>query len=260
MHGDRSPSRFCFVLFLPALCPDFDARFLLAKENHRRLGNGEAPKRLVVLGATSGDTGSAAIEGLRGKRNIDVFILFPQGRVAPVQEAQMTTVADSNVHCVAVDGVFDDCQDVVKKLFCDKNFNNATPPNPDAEGDDPLAENTESEHSVTLGAVNSINWARILAQIVYYFYGYFRWLDLSSAEARPRTLGEDKVTFAVPSGNFGNALAGFYARSMGLPIHRLVRFHARCNSRRFTVTNACPLGSSRLCLRPCSNFPGCVHK
>eukprot|EP00750_Incisomonas_marina_P021138 INCI4180.5.p1 GENE.INCI4180.5~~INCI4180.5.p1 ORF type:complete len:932 (-),score=122.48 INCI4180.5:218-3013(-) len=195
--------------------------FLLAKENHRRLGNGEAPKRLVVLGATSGDTGSAAIEGLRGKRNIDVFILFPQGRVAPVQEAQMTTVADSNVHCVAVDGVFDDCQDVVKKLFCDKNFNNATPPNPDAEGDDPLAENTESEHSVTLGAVNSINWARILAQIVYYFYGYFRWLDLSSAEARPRTLGEDKVTFAVPSGNFGNALAGFYARSMGLPIHRL---------------------------------------
>jgi len=152
-----------------------------------------------VLGATSGDTGSAAIEGLRGKRNIEVFILFPEGRVAAVQEAQMTTVPDGNIHCLAVDGVFDDCQDIVKKLFSDRSFNS----------------------SVNLAAVNSINWARILAQVVYYFYGYFRWLDLAVGDANSRSLG-DEMTFAVPSGNFGNALAGFYAKEMGLPIRRLV--------------------------------------
>jgi len=118
----------------------------------------------------------------------------------------MTTVKDKNVHCVAVDGVFDDCQDIVKQLFCDTSFNNS-------------GENGEAG-GVTLGAVNSINWARILAQIVYYFYGYFRWLDLGANGLQPRKLG-DELTFAVPSGNFGNALAGFYARSMGLPIKRI---------------------------------------
>jgi len=155
---------------------------------------GSKEKRINVLGATSGDTGGAAIEGLRGKKNIDIFILFPKGRVAPVQEAQMTTVPDTNVHCVSLEGTFDDCQDTVKELFNDEAFN------------------TE----MGLAAVNSVNFARILAQIVYYFYGYFRWLDLDDT----RQFG-DTLDFVVPSGNFGNALAGFYAKSMGLPIGKL---------------------------------------
>jgi len=156
----------------------------------------EKQRRITILGATSGDTGSAAIQGLRGKKNIEVVILFPTGRVADVQEAQMTTVLDENIHCVSLDGTFDDCQNIVKELFQKREFNK----------------------EVGLGAVNSINWCRILAQIVYYFYGYFRWLE--SSEPGVRSLG-DCVTFAVPSGNFGNALAGFYAKEMGLPIRQL---------------------------------------
>jgi len=156
----------------------------------------ESQRRVTILGATSGDTGSAAIQGLRGKKNIEVVILFPTGRVADIQEAQMTTVLDENIHCVSVDGTFDDCQNIVKELFQKREFN----------------------EEVGLGAVNSINWCRILAQIVYYFYGYFRWLE--SSEPGVRKLG-DKVTYAIPSGNFGNALAGFYAKEMGLPIRQL---------------------------------------
>eukprot|EP00051_Salpingoeca_urceolata_P006755 m.89395 g.89395 ORF g.89395 m.89395 type:complete len:879 (+) comp14972_c1_seq2:155-2791(+) len=156
----------------------------------------EDPHTITIMGATSGDTGSAAIAGLRGKKNVEVFILHPKGRVAPVQAAQMTTVLDANVHNVAVSGAFDDCQTIVKSCFNDPTF--------------------RARHH--LAAVNSINWARILAQIVYYFYAYFRWLDLKPSA---RTIG-DEVTFCVPTGNFGNALAGFYAREMGLPAQRLV--------------------------------------
>jgi threonine synthase len=122
---------------------------------------------ITVLGATSGDTGSAAIEGLRGKKGVEVYILHPAGRVAPVQEAQMTTVLDENVHNISVDGTFDDCQSMVKALFNDEVF--------------------RSKHR--LAAVNSINWARIMAQIVYYFYAYFRWqvrcVPLPTAHAPP---------------------------------------------------------------------------
>eukprot|EP00124_Ichthyophonus_hoferi_P004478 Ihof_evm1s499 gene=Ihof_evmTU1s499 len=146
---------------------------------------------ITVLGATSGDTGSAAIQGLRGKRNIDVFILHPEGRVAPVQERQMTTVLDNNVHNIAVEGSFDDCQAMVKECFRDTPFN----------------------ANYHLAAINSINWARILAQIVYYFHAYFQYRNLAA-------VGGDfpPIMFSVPTGNFGDCLAGYYAKQMGLPI------------------------------------------
>ncbi|KAK9470151.1 tryptophan synthase beta subunit-like PLP-dependent enzyme [Dipodascopsis tothii] len=149
--------------------------------------------RLTVIGATSGDTGSAAIYGLRNKKDVSVFILHPKGRVSPIQELQMTTVVDPNVHNLAVKGTFDDCQDIVKTLFDDVAFND--------------------KHHV--GAVNSINWARILAQITYYFYSYIQ-LAKKTGEAQP------KVRYVVPTGNFGDILAGFYAKRMGLPIDQLI--------------------------------------
>ena len=155
-----------------------------------------APRdRITVLGATSGDTGSAAIAGLRSKADIDIFILHPKGRVSPIQEAQMTTVLDANVHNVAVEGTFDDCQDIVKVCFSDKAFNDA----------------------YRLGAVNSINFARILAQIVYYFSAYFQLQkQLSSSSSAP-----PEIQFVVPTGNFGDILAGYYAKRLGLPIKNL---------------------------------------
>ncbi|KAJ1647388.1 threonine synthase [Coemansia erecta] len=163
--------------------------FFLERKNARE---GQVDKyKITVVGATSGDTGSAAIYGLRGKKNVSVFILHPKGRVSPIQEAQMTTVLDSNVHNVSIEGTFDDCQDIVKQLFGRADF--------------------KQEHS--LGAVNSINWARILAQITYYFYAYFTLM---------REKGKDAVpVFVVPSGNFGDILAGYYAKSLGLPVGRL---------------------------------------
>lgn len=145
---------------------------------------------LTVLGATSGDTGSAAIYGLRGKQNIDVFMLHPKGRVSRVQELQMTTVLDSNIHNLAVEGTFDDAQAIVKSIFNDLEFK-------------------QTHH---LGAVNSINWARVLAQIVYYFYAYFQVTQDNSQQ----------VSFSVPTGNFGDILAGYYAKKMGLPIDVLI--------------------------------------
>ncbi|KAL6080583.1 Threonine synthase [Balamuthia mandrillaris] len=154
----------------------------------------EERKDITILGATSGDTGSAALAGLRGKRNIEVFILHPHGRVSLVQEKQMTTIPDHNVHNVAVEGTFDDCQDMVKAVFNDLAF--------------------KRKHN--LAAINSINWARILAQIVYYFYCYFQVTSVVDQKEKR------KVSFAVPTGNFGNVLAGYYAKRMGLPIHRLI--------------------------------------
>ncbi|WEW56229.1 threonine synthase [Emydomyces testavorans] len=150
---------------------------------------------LTVIGATSGDTGSAAIYGLRGKKDVSVFILHPKGRISPIQEAQMTTCSDANVHNLAVMGTFDDCQDIVKALFGDSDTNQA----------------------LKLGAVNSINFSRILAQIVYYFHSYFSLVKRSSTFK----LG-DKVRFVVPTGNFGDILAGYFACRMGLPVDKLV--------------------------------------
>ncbi|KAJ9118040.1 hypothetical protein QFC24_006312 [Naganishia onofrii] len=162
------------------------------KRKNAQLSEGQARHKLTVVGATSGDTGSAAIYGLRGKQDISIFILYPWGRVSPIQEAQMATVPDENVHCVAVDGTFDDCQDTVKTLFADAEFNGTH----------------------RLGAINSINWARILAQIVYYFHAYL------SLPASAREGGE--ITFSVPTGNFGDVLAGWYAKRLGLPMRQLV--------------------------------------
>ena len=143
----------------------------------------------TLVGATSGDTGSAAIAGVRGLDSVRIFMLHPQGRVSDVQRKQMTTVLDGNVHNLAVDGAFDDCQNLVKALFNDLEF--------------------KRQHS--LSAVNSINWARIAAQVVYFFRAA---LVLGSPD---RT-----VNFSVPTGNFGNVLAGYVARQMGLPIGRLI--------------------------------------
>lgn len=156
----------------------------------------EKRDKITVVGATSGDTGSAAIYGLRGKKDVSVFILYPTGRISPIQEEQMTTVEDPNVHTLSVKGTFDDCQDIVKQVFGDKEFN-------------------DKYH---VGAVNSINWARILAQITYYFYSYFRLLKTAEAAG----VKDFKPRFVVPSGNFGDILAGYYAKKMGLPADKLI--------------------------------------
>ena len=145
---------------------------------------------LNILGATSGDTGSAAEHAMRGKRGIRVFMLSPHKRMTPFQSAQMYALQDPNIHNLAVKGVFDDCQDVVKQVNDDAAF--------------------KARHRI--GAVNSINWARVAAQVVYYFKGYF-------AATRD---DREEVSFAVPSGNFGNIYAGYVARRMGLPIRRLI--------------------------------------
>ncbi|KIX08222.1 threonine synthase [Rhinocladiella mackenziei CBS 650.93] len=165
--------------------------FFLVRKNEK-LEQGQPRHHLTVIGATSGDTGSAAIYGLRGKKDVSIFIMFPDGKVSPVQEAQMTTVLDPNVHCLSVQGTFDDCQDYVKALFADPETNKIH----------------------RLAAVNSINWARILAQITYYFYAYFQLLK------RKPNLKQAK--FVVPTGNFGDILAGYYAQRMGLPVAKLV--------------------------------------
>lgn len=151
---------------------------------------------LNIVGATSGDTGSAAEYALRGKDGIAVFMLSPQGRMSDVQRAQMYSLTDENIHNIAVAGVFDDCQNLLKELSADLAFKN----------------------DYRLGTVNSINLGRISAQIVYYFWAWLRATDGLSADERETR----SISFAVPSGNFGNILSGHYARQMGLPIRRLV--------------------------------------
>ncbi len=145
---------------------------------------------LNILGATSGDTGSAAEYAMRGKRGINVFMLSPHGRMSAFQQAQMFSLQDANIHNIAIEGVFDDCQDIVKAVSGDLAFKRA----------------------LHIGSVNSINWARLLAQVVYYFAGYFQ----------ATTTNDERISFAVPTGNFGNICAGHIARSMGLAVDRLV--------------------------------------
>jgi threonine synthase len=148
-------------------------------------------RRMNIIGATSGDTGSAAIYGVRGRKNINIFILHPKGRVSPIQELQMTTVTDANVFNLAVEGTFDDAQSIVKEIFGDLDF--------------------KEKHA--LGAVNSINWARVLAQVVYYFYAWFQVSKDTGCEA---------IEVSVPTGNFGDIFAGYIAKQMGVPIKRLI--------------------------------------
>lgn len=154
--------------------------YVLAKEG----------KTLNILGATSGDTGSAAEYALRGKQGVQVFMLSPEGKMSAFQRAQMFSLQDENIHNIAVHGMFDDCQDIVKAVQNDAEF----------------------KAQYHIGTVNSINWGRIVAQVVYYFAGYFN----------ATSSNEQKVSFCVPSGNFGNVCAGHIARQMGLPIHRLI--------------------------------------
>lgn len=151
---------------------------------------GRRGEELNILGATSGDTGSAAEYAMRGKKGVRVFMTSPRGRMSPFQQAQMFSLQDANIHNLAVEGVFDDCQDIVKAVSNDLEF----------------------KRRYRIGTVNSINWARLGAQVVYYFAGYFQATSSNT----------DKVSFAVPSGNFGNICAGHVARMMGLPIERLV--------------------------------------
>jgi len=147
-------------------------------------------EQLNILGATSGDTGSAAEYAMRGKKGVRVFMTSPAGRMSPFQQAQMFSLMDANIHNIAIEGVFDDCQDIVKAVSNDLEF----------------------KRKYKIGTVNSINWARLMAQVVYYFAGYFQATKTSA----------EKVSFTVPSGNFGNVCAGHVARMMGLPIDKLV--------------------------------------
>ncbi|MCU4121789.1 threonine synthase [Variovorax sp. N23] len=178
---------------------------------------GRRGEELNILGATSGDTGSAAEYAMRGKKGVRVFMTSPDGRMSPFQQAQMFSLQDANIHNIAIAGVFDDCQDIVKAVSNDLGF----------------------KRKYRIGTVNSINWARLLAQVVYYFAGYFQATPAPtlgtgvsslppegalSSRGGPATKGKDdkQVSFTVPSGNFGNVCAGHVARMMGLPIRTLV--------------------------------------
>ena len=190
-HADVAPLRGVGSLHVlelfhgPTLAfKDFALQFLGELFSHILLERGQT---LNILGATSGDTGSAAIHAMRGRPGIRVLIMFPDGRTSPLQELQMTTVLDDNIFNLAVDGSFDDCQQLLKSVFNDLQFKQA----------------------FSLGAVNSVNWARVLAQVVYYFWA---WYQL-------RCPAVFDVT--VPTGNFGNIFAGYLAKKMGLPLGRL---------------------------------------
>ena len=182
------PNAFVLELFHgPTLAFKDVAMQLLARLMDHVLA--DRARRAPIVGATSGDTGGAAIEAFRGREATDIFILFPKGRVSPVQQRQMTTVADANVHAIAVEGTFDDCQGIVKALFNDHGFRDR----------------------VALSGVNSINWGRIVAQLVYY-------VTAAVALGGPRR----PVSFTVPTGNFGDVFAGYCAQRIGLPIEQLV--------------------------------------
>ncbi|MFL2894875.1 MAG: threonine synthase [Candidatus Pelagibacter sp.] len=144
-------------------------------------------KKINIVVATSGDTGAAAIDAIKGKSNLNIFVLHPNNKISSVQRKLMTTVEEKNVFNIAINGNFDDCQNIVKRMFSDLEFSN----------------------SINMSGVNSINWARIIAQAVYYFYSYFK-------------LGNKTISFSVPTGNFGDVFAGYLAKKMGLPIDKLI--------------------------------------
>jgi threonine synthase len=194
---------------------------------------GRSGKRVTIVGATSGDTGSAAIEAFKGLDNVDVFILFPNGRVSDVQRRQMTTPTDSNVHALAVEGDFDTCQGALKDMFNDFDFRD----------------------DVRLAGVNSINWARVLAQVVYYFSSA---VSLGSPDR--------KVSFTVPTGNFGDIFAGYIARQMGLPIEKLVIatnqndiLHRTLETGAYTTEGVVPSISPSMDIQVSSNFERALY-
>jgi threonine synthase len=190
-----------------------------------RFSEGEAP--LTIIGATSGDTGSAAIQALAGRRNVRLFMLHPKDRISEVQRRQMTTVNASNVYNIAIEGTFDDAQAIVKQLFAH-----------------------EALRGLRLGAVNTINWARIAAQTVYYFHAA---LKLGAPEA--------PVAFSVPTGNFGNVYSGYVARRMGLPIEHLIVAtnandicHRAISRGDYSVREVIPTESPAMDIQVSSNF------
>jgi len=185
-------------------------------------------QKCVIVGATSGDTGSAAIEAFRGLEQVEVFILYPDGKVSDIQRRQMTTPQEANVHAIAVQGTFDDCQNLVKQMFGDTTF----------------------RAEMNLAAINSINWARIVSQIVYYFYSAV-------------TVGapENSISFVVPTGNFGDIYAGYAAKQMGLPVTDLVIatnqndiLYQALNSGHYHITDVRPSISPSMDIQVSSNF------
>ena len=204
---------------------DFALQLLGRLFDHALARRGE---RVTIVGATSGDTGSAAIHACRGRENLDIFILHPEGRVSDVQRRQMTTVTDANVHNIAIRGTFDDCQALVKAMFNDAGF----------------------RADMRLSAVNSINWARVMAQIVYY----------ATAAAALRS-GAGPVAFSVPTGNFGDVYAGYAAQCMGVPIAQLIVATNRndilaraFNEGAYRVSNVAPTMSPSMDIQVSSNF------
>jgi len=182
-------------------------------------------RKLTVLGATSGDTGPAAIEGLKGRKHVQIFMLYPHGRVSDFQRKQMTTVNAKNVHAIAIDGTFDDCQHLVKTLFNDAEF----------------------RQKQALTAINSISWARLLPQMVYYFYAYSRL--------------RKPLTFVVPTGNFGDIFAGYMAQKCGLPVEKLVIANNQndiltrfVNQNDYSVAGVYPTQSPSIDISVASNF------
>ena len=222
-----APNHFLLELFHgPTLAFKDFAMQLIGQMFQKALGR--SGKSITIVGATSGDTGSAAIEAFRGLSNVNVFILYPHGRVSEVQRRQMTTPVEDNVHALAVDGDFDDCQAMVKDMFNDFDF----------------------REEVSLAGVNSINWGRVLAQVVYYF---------SSAVS----LGAPHrdVSFTVPTGNFGDIFAGYIAKRMGLPIKDLVVatnqndiLHRTLESGAYTKEGVTPSISPSMDIQVSSNF------
>ncbi|SEO96260.1 L-threonine synthase [Salinihabitans flavidus] len=221
------PNHFLLELFHgPTLAfKDFAMQLIGQMFEHELEKRGE---RVTIVGATSGDTGSAAIEAFRGLDNVDVFILFPEGRVSDIQRKQMTTPEDANVHALALEGDFDDCQARLKDMFNDFAFRDG----------------------VRLAGVNSINWARVLAQVVYYF------TSAVSLGAPHR-----EVSFAVPTGNFGDIFAGYIAKRMGLPINRLVIatnrndiLHRAMETGAYTKEGVTPTISPSMDIQVSSNF------
>jgi threonine synthase len=189
-------------------------------------------KNINVVVATSGDTGAAAIDAIKGKKNINIFVLHPHNKVSLVQRKLMSTIKEKNVFNIAIEGNFDDCQNLVKSMFADKEFSK----------------------SINMSGVNSINWARIIAQVVYYFYTYFQIRD-----DRP-------VNFSVPTGNFGDVYAGYLAKKMGLPINKLIVatnqndiLHRAISSGKYEAESVFETNSPSMDIQIASNFERLVY-
>jgi len=190
-------------------------------------------KKINVVVATSGDTGSAAIDAIKGKDKMNIFVLHPNNKVSSVQRKLMTTVRDKNVFNIAIEGNFDDCQNLVKSMFADHQFSN----------------------SINMSAVNSINWARIVAQTVYYFFSYFQVCQLS-----------EKVNFSVPTGNFGDVYAGYLSKKIGLPIGKLIVatnqndiLHRAISKGQYKVNSVVETLSPSMDIQVASNFERLIY-